>query len=226
MWAQLAQADSTVQDFNNYCLRFTQKVFSAPARYPSAWSAWLATEYKHQDTNYPEGVAVPVWFSWYGDIDGTGAKDWGHVATRFPDGRVLSSPGKGYGQQWFASVDAQARAYSCKYVGWSEDLNGLKIVQYTNTPNTEDDEMANSQYFIASSDSPSGLVKTNDVWVRPAPGEALHYLTAGQAHDWFAMQKLDYNAPNVFSKEGGWFDLAFQEDIEAAKKTADAGKVK
>lgn len=222
MWTQLAQADSTVQDGANFCLRFTQKVFSAPARYPSAWAAWLATQHKHQDTNYPEGVAVPVWYSWRGDIDGTGVKDWGHVATRFPDGRVLSSPGSGYGQQWFENVEAQATAYGCKYVGWSEDLNGLQLVQYANTPPPKDDDMANTQYFVALSNSPSQIVKTNDVWVRPAPGESLHYLTAGQAHDWFAMNGLDFNAPNVFGKPGEWFDAAFKEDAAAAKRTAQA----
>lgn len=82
--------------------------------------------------------------------------------------------------------------------------------------------MPNSQYFKALSDSKSGLVKKNDVWVRPAPGEALRYLTPGQAHDWFAMNGLDFNSPNVFGKEGGWFDLAFQEDKDAAKRTQDA----
>lgn len=116
------------------------------------------------------------------------------------------------------------------HLHWGTKVNGTWVDPQTVVsglePQPEEEEMANSQYFIASSDSPSGLVKTADVWVRPAPGEALHYLTAGQAHDWFAMQKLDYNAPNVFSKEGGWFDLAFQEDNLAAQKNSAAGKVK
>lgn len=220
MWSQLAAADSTVQDGANFCLRFTQKVFKAPALHPSAWSAWLATENKHADANFPDGVAVPVWYSWSGDIDGTGVKDWGHVATRFPDGRVLSSPGSGYGQQWFSSVEAQAIAYGCSYVGWSEDLNGLQIVQFTDTPTPEDEDMANTQYFVALSDSPSQIVKANDVWARPAPGEPLRYLTAGQAHDWFAMNRLDFNSPNVFGKPGEWFDAAFDEDRYAAKQNS------
>lgn len=89
-------------------------------------------------------------------------------------------------------------------------------------PEQEDEEMPNSQYFKALSDSPSGLVKANDVWVRPAPGEALHYLTPGQAYDWFAMNGLDFNSPNVFGKEGNWFDLAFEEDKQAAQRTKQA----
>lgn len=94
------------------------------------------------------------------------------------------------------------------------------------SPTPEDEEMPNSQYFVALSDSPSGVVKANEVWVRPAPGEPLHFLTAGQAHDWFAMNGLDFNSPNVFGKEGGWYDLAFQEDNTAAQKNAEARKVK
>lgn len=87
------------------------------------------------------------------------------------------------------------------------------------TPNPVEDEMANSQYFIASSDNASGTVKAGDVWTRGFPGAPLTALTAGQAHDWFALQMLDYNARNVYSKEGSWFDLAFAEDNDAAALT-------
>lgn len=82
-----------------------------------------------------------------------------------------------------------------------------------------DDEVPSSQYFIASSNNASGTVKQGDVWVRGFPGAPLTALTAGQAHDWFALQKLDYNAPGVYSKPGSWFDLAFAEDNTSAALT-------
>lgn len=91
-------------------------------------------------------------------------------------------------------------------------------------PEPDGDEMASSQYFIASSANASGTVKQGDVWVRGYPGAPLTALTAGQAYDWFALQKLDFNAPNVYSKDGSWFDLAFAEDNTAADLTVKVHK--
>lgn len=98
------------------------------------------------------------------------------------------------------------------------------IRQYRDAePNPEDD--MKSQYFVALSPSPSGLVVKDSVWVRPAPGMPLAPLTSGQAHDWFKMDGLDFNAPNVFGKPGEWFDLAFAEDNQMLALYAHAHPV-
>jgi nucleoid-associated protein YgaU len=59
-----------------------------------------------------------------GTIDGI-RKDWGHVVTYFPGRGFLSSPGKwtdGYGNQWFASIDAVTRWFNAPYLGFTLDI--------------------------------------------------------------------------------------------------------
>ena len=115
------------------------------------------------------------------------------------------------GQDWGGDVHVH-------WHGLTADGHRVRVESFTtgSTPNPEEEDMK-AQYFVATSDSPSGLVKANSVWVRPAPGLPLSPLTAGQAHDWFAMDGLDFNAPNVFGKPGEWYDAAFAEDAQMAE---------
>ena len=63
-WKQLVGANYNTQDWAGYCLRFTQSVYGAPVKYPTAWDAWLNQSGKHADRNMPN-VDVPIWFeSW------------------------------------------------------------------------------------------------------------------------------------------------------------------
>ena len=99
--------------------------------------------------------------------------------------------------------------------GLTANGHRVRAESFTDSNQTPEEEDMKAQYFIAQSASPSGLVAPNSVWVRPTPGQPLTPLTAGQAHDWFAMDGLDFNAPNVFGKPGEWFD-AFAEDSQMA----------
>lgn len=145
-WTQLAGPNTSVQDQAGWCLRFTQAVFGAPARYYCAYDAWVATSLKHADRSLPEGVSVPVWYTWWGTINGE-YRNWGHACAAIwipEEGRhkILSSPPSGYGQAWFNDIDHMARAYNLTYEGWSEDLNGLQTVSFTSQPiPTGDDDM-------------------------------------------------------------------------------------
>ena len=137
-WTQTASVNTGVQDRAGWCLRFVQSVFNAPVKHPSAWAAWNATTLKHQDRNFPT-VAVPVWFSHMGNYDGSGMKNWGHVVAYIPGAGFLSSPGSGYGQRWFGSVEEIERFFRCTFVGWSEDINTLQVATWTEdkTPKPE-----------------------------------------------------------------------------------------
>lgn len=133
---QLVQPNTNVTDGAGWCLRFTQTVWGAPVRYNSAWDAWEATEYKHGTGEaLPEDAACIVWFSHYGTY-GTPPTyaNWGHVVSWIPGQGFLSSPGQGYGQQWFNSTTEIERYFRASYVGWSEDLNGLRVVEPGSTP--------------------------------------------------------------------------------------------
>jgi hypothetical protein len=131
-WEQLV-TPSVVSDNAGMCLRFVQSVYGAPVKYASAWDAWNATTLKHLDRDLPP-VSVPVWFSHYGTYQGVYA-NWGHVVAYFADrGQFLSSPPNGYGNAWLNSIEAVERMFNSRFVGWSEDLNGLQVAKYNQDP--------------------------------------------------------------------------------------------
>lgn len=150
-WQQLVQPNPAIEDYAGMCLRFAQSVFDAPARYESAWQAWQATTDKHTDRNIPNGVGVLVWFEHWGSYGNSGEyKNWGHVVVHMPDNRYLSSPvGKlgTYGQSWFDTIEQVERTFNAKYVGWTDNINGLKVAEYSGQPPTppviigEDEDM-------------------------------------------------------------------------------------
>jgi hypothetical protein len=127
-WKQLIKPNIKINETAGWCLQYARRVFGRPAVEPTAWAAWQASKFKHQDRKFPSGVAVPVWFNWWGDV-GSGRYQYGHVAVRMPDGKVWSSPLTGNGRAWFNSVDDLVRAFGggMKYVGWSEDISGARV---------------------------------------------------------------------------------------------------
>ena len=136
-YVQTTAINDQAQDQAGFCLRFAQKVFNTkPYGYPSAWIAWEATAVKHYDRNFPGDVVAPVWFSHIGNYDGTGNKNWGHVVAHFPGRGYLSSPGNGYGQQWFGSIEEIE--FACANI----IRNGLDALRYSRPTLT----MVNTKY--------------------------------------------------------------------------------
>jgi hypothetical protein len=131
-WTSTVSASLSTRDTPGSCLRFVQSAFGAPAKHFDAKEAWEATEFKHADRDLPN-VSCPVWFTWSGTVNGR-FHDYGHVAVWSPEsGKFLSSPlwwAAGVNSQWVDSLEDFTRILgpSCKYLGWSEDLNGLRIV--------------------------------------------------------------------------------------------------
>lgn len=128
-WKQLIVPTIELSEVAGMCLSYARRVFGRPVVEPTAWSGWNNAKYKHEDRNFPAGVAVPVWFDWTGDV-GAGRHRYGHVAVRMPDGKIWSSPLSGTGRNWFASVDDLTRAFGngMSYVGWSEDISNGRVV--------------------------------------------------------------------------------------------------
>jgi hypothetical protein len=147
MSKQLVTPNPDTVDGAGWCLRFTQSVWGAPARYDSAWEAWNATEYKHGTDQALPDVAVILWFSHYGTYgEPPTYGNWGHVVTYFPSRGFLSSPGKGYGQEWFDSPGGVETKFNAKYVGWSEDINGLRVAEIGDDMNDEQNNALMSVY--------------------------------------------------------------------------------
>jgi hypothetical protein len=133
-WTQKSSVNLDAEDYAGWCLRFQQRAFpGSPVTYfPTARAAWDGTPFRHEEQ--PDGSAiVPISFSWVGSINGV-RQDWGHAAVFVPGRGVLSSPGSGYGQQWFGSIDECARFFGATYLGWTEDVGGYRVVDYVPAP--------------------------------------------------------------------------------------------
>lgn len=133
-WVQKVEANLGAQDYAGFCLRFQQYAFpgSPVTYYPTARSAWDNSGFQHAE--YPSNdAAVPISYSWVGTINGV-TQDWGHAAIYVPGRGVLSSPGSGYGQQWFSSIDDLARRWGLTYLGWTEDVGGFRVVDWVDSP--------------------------------------------------------------------------------------------
>lgn len=134
-WRQLVDPNTWAQDNAGWCLRFTQRVYRNlnPYYYDTALVAWQNTKHRSKGRDFPPGCAVPVWFDHWAEYGGV-YKNWGHVAVRFPNGAVLSSPGYGYGQQWFNNIEEVVSYFGGGYLGWSQDIGGLLVAQYEADP--------------------------------------------------------------------------------------------
>lgn len=147
---QLVTPNPSVEDYAGNCLRFAQSVWNAPVRYRSAWDAWQATQLKHSVSEpVPNDVGTLQWFEHFGTYGNPPSyENWGHVVSFIPGRGYLSSPaGKlgTYGQSWFATIGEVERAFNAKYVGWSEDINGLRVAEISGSPiptptNTRDEK--------------------------------------------------------------------------------------
>lgn len=183
MAKQLIDPDVEISETAGMCLQYARRVFGLPAVEDSAWEAWVNTRYKHKDKEFPQGIAVPVWFDWTGNIkwsDGVWrTQRYGHAAVRTADGKIWSSPLSGKGRAWFASVDDLSRAFGngMKYVGWSEDISNVRIMEGR-------DEVITRENFI------QGAQAAGFGW-----GEHFNY-DPDMPLDLF-VQLLDGNAPRI-----------------------------
>lgn len=124
---QLVQPDTSVVGTVGYCLQYADRVFGMSHGEKSAWIAWEATQFKHTDP-IPDN-AVPMWYSYWATIGGVYA-NWGHVTVNVPGEGIYSSPIKaGTTHNVLHSIDEVERVYGVKYVGWSEDISNLRVVE-------------------------------------------------------------------------------------------------
>lgn len=115
---QLLEPDLTVKGEIGFCLKYAREMFGIPAKYSNAITAWNNSDKK--SGHPPKHLAVPCWFSW--------GKD-GHVVVQIPGRGYYSSPmNKGESKFIFSSITAVESFLGAKYLGWSTDINGIKVV--------------------------------------------------------------------------------------------------
>lgn len=131
---QLKKPNLTVTGRPGWCLEYAHKVFGTPVIDATAWLGWEATKYKHSPSEALPGIPVPVWFS--------GANGQGHVVVYTPNGFYsspyqLASGAPGEYNVYVNGVAVRAilpsiaiieQIYGVKYVGWSEDIETLRVV--------------------------------------------------------------------------------------------------
>lgn len=127
MWQQVIAPNPNVPCTPGWCLKYVKDAFGVTAVYPTAIAAWIASQNKHQDRDFPASCWVAIWFSL--------AKDpRGHVALLAPDGSVYSSSSATATRPvHHASINALLSYYAAvnplTYLGWTEDVEGTIVVK-------------------------------------------------------------------------------------------------
>lgn len=123
-YTQLIKPDLTTQGAVGMCLNYARRVFSIDSKYLTAWKSWENSD-QHKDRNYPKGVAVPLWFSYY-----IGSENYGHVVIAVPGKGLYSSPYKSsQTHAVLSSIFEVERIYGVKYAGWSTEINDVKVAK-------------------------------------------------------------------------------------------------
>lgn len=108
-----------------WCLKFVEDAYNTPHLGATATDAWHATASPHPGENPPLEVQVPLWFSYIEN-----GLDFGHVVINVPGRGLLSSPFKQDGTQvWFSSIAQCEATLNCHYLGWSEDLATIQLIE-------------------------------------------------------------------------------------------------
>lgn len=163
---QLINPNFTIKEVAGRCLQYSETVFGHPGVGDTAWDEWNNTKLKHRDRNFPSGVAFPVWFDWSGNIKWSdGVIRWGrygHVAVMAGDGTIYSSPLSGVGRATFPSVDALTRAFGngMTYVGWSEDIANVKVIEGEDMSKTGLNEERILSFGIAGRNGTFGTINS------------------------------------------------------------------
>lgn len=123
-YTQIVKPNLAITGKIGFCLNYARQVFGAPPKYLYAWLGWKGSAYKHPTRTMPN-VAVPLWFSYV-----RFGINMGHVVVYVPGKGFYSSPWKqGTTHAVLPSIAEVERIYGVSYVGWSEDINGLRVVK-------------------------------------------------------------------------------------------------
>jgi hypothetical protein len=116
-WAKLHTSWSP----SGMCAQFVRSCFGVGAYYGSARLQWLNARYKHR-TSDPNNIppAVPIYWS-------GGSKGFGHVAFSVGGGLCRSTDWPSRGRVGIARVSDIHRLWGHTLVGWTEDINRVRV---------------------------------------------------------------------------------------------------
>ena len=130
---QLVTPNPNISCQPGWCLQYVRQTFGAPAVEPTATAGWANAKFRHEDWDFPAGCWVPVWFS-------LAKEPAGHVALMAPDGSVYSTSDDSTVPHHHPSLQDLIAYYwrnPLTYLGWSEDISGVRVVQGDGTINVQ-----------------------------------------------------------------------------------------
>lgn len=171
-YAQVVTPDVNVSGYSGGCLQYVDDGVNPPNRQPTAQASWdyaVQTGVAHPNEEPPNNVWVPVYYS----IDNGQWAGYGHVAWYYSDGKTTkiydSEYGAGVRSQPYSSGAElfQHIGWQMRYYGWSEAVDGLRIVKPKpqDKPklqeNNKDKQKASEQMIYVNTEKNNYLV-TND----------------------------------------------------------------
>lgn len=134
-----------------YCLRYVRQQWQVGPLYSSAIAAWNGARHKHPgDRNPPTGA--PCYYA--------GGR-YGHIVFHCPRSHVGVRSTDCYTSGRVSDADLEwcERAWGYRYLGWTEDLNGVRVIP------EEEDEMGYREWSDADKAALARDV-TDAVWSR------------------------------------------------------------
>lgn len=150
-WKALVPPRLWVTARPGWCLQYAQSVFNAPVMHETAWIAWQNQQFRHGPSEPLPDVPVLLWFSHWATYNGV-YMNWGHVAVLVPGDAIYSSPSTPLGSppsfERYGTIQEVEQRFSSTYVGWSEDINTLRVAAY-DPSNVDPEPIVESEEIMA-----------------------------------------------------------------------------
>lgn len=221
-----------------YCLAYAYTFLGAKPKYGCAYDSWQYNRDKNYGYDYPKDVAVPLYFSWYGTIDGE-YKNWGHCAVSY-NNKIYSSPRsihKNYGREIFKTIAEVEKAYGAKYLGYSSMINDIKVYEIVKSNDIK--------YIVKKGDTLSAIASKYNMNYKDLarynnisnpdkifPDQVIYIQTSNNDHN----EQIKYTVKNgdTLSKVATIYNVNYMEiynqnkiliDNENIKRGIDTGKM-
>lgn len=123
--AAASQVASASRDWTGWCLMFVRLMLGIAMKYGSAIAAWNGAQFKHTTGTPPKGV--PVFWN---------IGQHGHVALSDGGGYCYSTDILRRGKVDRVPIAKIASRWGARYLGWTEDLNGVRVYTPPSKPAT------------------------------------------------------------------------------------------
>lgn len=200
-YVQVVTPNVNVPGYSGGCLQYVDDGVNPPNRQPTAQRSWdyaVQTGVAHPNEEPPNNVWVPVYYS----IDNGQWAGYGHVAWFYSDGKTT----KIYDSEYGAGVRSapyssgaelfQHMGWQMRYYGWSEAVDGLRIVKpkpQENKPKPETKKESKKMTVLTT--EAASYILTNDGYMTFIPKDEI---TVAFKKIYPTVNMKDVDARNMF----------------------------